>query len=561
MSVISTIKTDCKDCYKCVRSCPMKAIQINEGRARIVEERCINDGKCIHVCPQGAKQVRKTDLEQVRQWLASGERIAVSLAPSYPVGIKFDTTCEIVLILRKLGFSYIQETAWAAEYVAKQYLDLLKDDRPLPLLTSCCPVIVDLVEKHYPHLIDHLAPVLSPMALHGRMLKEKFERVVFIGPCIAKKEEMEQPGVKGQIDAVLTFKELQELIEEAGVLSKEVGAVEFDGEKPNVARLFPVGGGLLKTAGFSTDLLADKFLSVTGLEEVIEVLKDFSRWDYLQLIEMMACKGGCIGGVGIATSITLLERRQKLLKLQQVRKENKKKLSSLNFSVKRNFYPRMGTYKIPSEEEIRTILSKIGKTSSEDELNCGSCGYDSCREKAIAVYNGLAELEMCLPYMRSRAESMSNLIIRSTPSGIIVTDNQLKIVEINPAAEKMFKVSCQQVKGRELSTIIDDTLFKEVALKKELITRLIKYSDSLIVRQYIFYVDKHDLIIGIFYDVTREEKQKDEFDKMREETFKKAQEVIDKQMRVAQEIAGLLGETTAETKVTLTKLMDLMKKK
>ncbi|MCG8643236.1 MAG: 4Fe-4S binding protein, partial [Desulfobacterales bacterium] len=207
MSVITTIKTDCKDCYKCVRSCSMKAIQITKGQASIVEERCINDGNCINACPQGAKQVRKTDLEQVRQWLKKKERIAVSLAPSYPAGLNFAKHCEIIRILRALGFVYIQETALAAEYVTKRYLELLDSDFPKPLITSCCPVIIDLVEKHYSHLLPYLAPVLSPMALHGKMLKEKFEKVVFIGPCIAKKEEMEH--VDGYIDAVLTFSELE----------------------------------------------------------------------------------------------------------------------------------------------------------------------------------------------------------------------------------------------------------------------------------------------------------------------------------------------------------------
>lgn len=221
----------------------------------------------------------------------------------------------------------------------------------------------------------------------------------------------------------------------------------------------------------------------------------------------------------------------------------------------------MKGYLVPSEEEIRQILLKVGKTSSDDELNCGSCGYNSCREKAIAVHNGLAELEMCLPYMRSLAESLSNVIIRTTPNGLIVVDKEMKIVEINPSAERMFKVIGQQLKGTNLSTLIDDTLFRQVARDQELVTDLHKYSDELIVRRYIFYVDKHDLVIGIFYDVTREETQKNKLDTMREETLKKAQDVIDKQMRVAQEIAGLLGETTAETKVTLTKLMNLMEKK
>ncbi|MCK4257605.1 MAG: PAS domain-containing protein [Halanaerobiales bacterium] len=559
MSVISIIKTNCKDCYKCVRSCPVKAIKITDGRAQIVEERCINDGNCIHVCPQNAKQVRKTDLELVRQWLKSGVKIAVSLAPSYPVALDIEEA-DVIPILKKMGFAYIQETAWAAEYVAQEHLKLLNTFQNLPLITSSCPVVIDLIEKYYPALIKYLAPILSPMALHGKILKERFERVVFIGPCIAKKEEMTHVGVRGSIDAVLTFVELVELINDVEITSDGTDYQMFDGEQAEVARLFPLGGGLLKTAELSTDLLTDQFLTVTGLEEIIEMLDDFSEWEGLQMIEMLACNGGCINGVGAQTSLNLIQRRQKLLKIQPKKKENYQ-LKPLNQSVKREFFSKAGMGLMPSEEEIRNILLQIGKSSPEDELNCGCCGYNSCREKAIAVYNGLAELEMCLPYMRSRAESMSNLIIHSTPNGVFVVDFEMNIIEVNPSAERMFQISNQKVKGCQLSTILADTNFKKVAEEKRLISDLVRYSDSLIVRQYIFSVDKNDLIIGIFYDVTREELQKQELDQMKEETFKKAQDVINKQMRVAQEIAGLLGETTAETKVTLTNLMGLMEKK
>lgn len=568
MSVISTIKTDCKDCYKCVRSCPMKAIRVSDGRAQIVDERCINDGKCIHICPQGAKQVRMTDLELVRQWLDDGETIAVSLAPSYPVSLELVGNCEIIPILRKLGFAYIQETALAAEYVAEEHIRCLTPDQPLPLITSSCPVVVDLVEKHYPHLIPYLAPVLSPMALHGKMLKERFPRVIFIGPCIAKKEEMTHEGVRGAIDAVLTFKELQLLMQERLDLadiaactkdSTDQGSTVFDGPEAGLARLFPLGGGLLRTAALSTDSLAEEFLTVTGLEEVILVLEDFESCKGLKMIEILACKGGCINGVGAATEKGLIERRQELLKVHTDVAVNQ--IPPLALSANRGYNSRLDTYRIPSEEEIRQILARVGKTSPDDELNCGSCGYDSCREKAIAVYNGFAELEMCLPYMRSRAESMSNVIIHSTPNGLIVVDKQMKIIEVNPSAERMFQVTSEQVKGMDLSKIMDDTIFQKIAVEKGMVTEFRKYSDSLIVREYVFYVDKHDLVIGIFYDVTTEEQQKSKLDTMREETLKKAQDVIDKQMRVAQEIAGLLGETTAETKVTLTKLMNLMEKK
>lgn len=544
----------------------MKAIQISDGQAQIVKERCINDGNCISICPQGAKQVRRTDLESVRHWLAKGEKMAVSLAPSYPAGLNPQIACEIIPILRRLGFSFIQETAWAAEHVSAYYRQLLKSDCPLPQIASCCPVVIGLIEKHYSSLLPHLAPILSPMAFHGKVLKKDFSKVVFIGPCIAKKEEMDD--LEGYIDAVLTFQELEELIIERGLsldqVLKENVPIYFDGEKPDQARLFPLGGGLLRTAGFSTDLLAKEYLTIEGLEEAIEFLENFPKNQGLRLVEILACSSGCMGGVGRASKEPVINARQKILQLQEQSKVSSEPLTVTplpEVSAGRKFGFRGGEYLLPEEEEIKKILLQVGKSSSEDELNCGSCGYNSCREKAIAVFNGLAEVEMCLPHMRSRAESFSNLILNSTPNGVIVTDSQLKIVEINPAAEKMFKVTNEEVRGKKISLIMDGTSFAEVLQTKKLLTDLVQFSPELYIRRSLCFVEKHELLIGIFADVTREEQQKSELTEMRTETFKKAQEVIDKQMRVAQEIAGLLGETTAETKVTLTRLMNLLDKK
>lgn len=543
----------------------MKAIQILDGQARIVEERCINDGNCISICPQGAKQVRKTDLDLVRQWLAKGEEIAVSLAPAYPAGLNLAIACEIIPILRWLGFSYIQETAWAAEHVSVHYRQLLKTDCPLPQIASCCPVIIGLIEKHYVHLMPHLAPILSPMAFHGKVLKKDFSKVVFIGPCIAKKEEMD--SLEGYIDAVLTFQELEELISERGLsqfeVSSEKTTTDFDGEKPDLARLFPLGGGLLRTAGFSTDLLAEEYLTIEGLEDSIQFLEDFPCNQGFRLVEILACSGGCVGGVGRSSQEPVVNARQKILRLQAEKEEllNMAITPLPEVSASRKFAFRGGNYLVPSEEEIKKILLQVGKSTPEDELNCGSCGYNSCREKAIAVFNGLAEVEMCLPYMRSRAESFSNLILNSSPNGVIVTDSHLKIVEINPAAEKMFKITNEGMRGKKISSIMDSAPFKEVLQTKKLLTDLVQFSEDLFIRQSLCFVEKNELLIGIFADVTREEKQKHELTQMRNETFVKAQEVIDKQMRVAQEIAGLLGETTAETKVTLTRLINLLDKK
>lgn len=564
MGIISTVRTDCKDCYKCVRNCPSKAIRISSGHAEVIEEMCILDGRCIEVCPQQAKKVQN-DLPVLKKWLKERQTIIASLAPSFPAFLGIEAS-RVVALLEHLGFSCVQETAVAADYVALKHAELSKEIRPL--ITSACPVVVNLIRKQYPRFQSYLAPILSPMAAHGKMLKQQFPgaRVVFIGPCVAKKGEAYQDH-PDCVDLVLTFDELKQLIKERGIEDFEsirAHGSYFWEKVPEKARLFPLGGGLLKAAGESTDLLAEKHLTLTGLETVMEFLESFEPDCDLRLIELLACSGGCIGGVGgrnVASgcNLSLFERRRKVFQFadndrHRGRADQFEKYGELLVTERES-----GAVELPepSEEEIREILARIGKKTPEDELNCGSCGYNSCREKAIAVYRGMAEVEMCMPYMRKLAESKANLILKYTPSAIIVTDNDLKIVELNPGAEKMFGFTAGQLQGRKVSLVTDPEDFARAIAEGRLISGRKKLR-NLIVRQYIFYVEEHGLVIGIFYDITREEENKEQLDRVREETLSRAQQVIDKQMRVAQEIAELLGETTAETKVTLTRLMELM---
>ncbi|NLW56300.1 MAG: PAS domain S-box protein [Firmicutes bacterium] len=567
MGIISTIEASCRDCYKCVRHCPVKAIKVTAGHAEVMEDRCIADGWCVTICPQQAKKAMDGK-ELVRKMIKAGEKIAVSLAPSFVALQEFTSPDRLVGALRAFGFTYVTESAEGAELVAGEHLRLLSDARPL--ITSCCPAAVNLIEIYYPHLIKYLAPVASPMIVHGKLLKERYGpevKVVFIGPCLGKKAEYRRAEHRGVIDAVITFEELSELLAEA--------EVDCSGQTPGVfdrvggqARVFPAPGGLAKTARLSTDLLAEEVITVDGLEEVIEFLREFNQVkSSLRLIELLACRGGCLMGPGLKSGLSLYARRERLLRYTQVgvtagaaevltpKEETSDPSKLFTLYTKRQVHS-LG----PSEEEIRRVLAKTGKFNPEDELNCGACGYNSCREKAVAVLEGMAETEMCIPYMRAKAESRANLICNNTPNAIIVVDRELRIIEVNPAAEKKFMCRQEQVVGQNLQMVIDPAPFVQALKTKQLVTGEVGYpAYAIFTWQAVFYVEPEDVIIGIFVDITREKEQRDKLALVRGETLTKAQEVIDKQMRVAQEIAGLLGETTAETKVLLTKLIKLIK--
>lgn len=566
MGIISTIEASCRDCYKCVRSCPVKAIKVTGGHAEVVETRCIADGRCVLVCPQQAKKV--TDGKGlVRDFLLAKQKIAVSLAPSFVALEEFSDPGRLITALRELGFAYVAETAEAAELVAQEHLKLVEQDEEGPVITSCCPVVVNLIERYYPSLIKYLAPVVSPMVAHGRLLKAKYGqdlKTVFIGPCIGKKDEYSRAELQGSIDAVLTFQELRSMFAEEGIdpTSAKPGTFDHSG---GTARVFPTPGGLAKTAQLSTDLLAEEIVAIDGLEAVIDFLARFEEVkNSLRLVELLACEGGCLMGPGLESNLSLYTRRQRLLRYGRSGRDKPKaddqvKVGS-NLSLATSYAKRKLNKKTPTEDEIREVLSKTGKTKPEDELNCGACGYNSCREKAIAVLEGLAEIDMCIPYMRAKAESRANLICTMTPNAIFVVDRNLRILEVNPAAEEKFFCQQEQMVGKSLELLIDPVYFEKALRTKELVTGEVAYPTyGIVTWQAIFYVEAEEVLIGIFVDITKEHEQREKLALVKGETLTKAQEVIDKQMRVAQEIAGLLGETTAETKVLLTKLIKQIK--
>jgi PAS domain S-box-containing protein len=565
MSLITISQANCKNCYKCVRYCPVKAIKIKDGQAEVIEERCISCGICVNICPQKAKVIR-SDIDKVKGFIKEGHTVVASIAPSFLSVVANPE--DFIARLHGLGVHEIRETAEGAELVSRQYPRIIKELPSKPVISTACPVIINLVERYYPKLLSHLAPLVSPMVAHGRYIKEtkgNKVKVVFIGPCIAKKQEAEDDEVRGAVDSVLTFRELKEWIQEDKI-SNSYSRTEgmFDPEPEN-ARYFALPGGLLRTSKIDGDLDNIKTVVVDGIDECKQVMDAIEKGGLdAEFFELLACRGGCIGGPAAGIEENPFVKRERYLKQIELISS---KINIFNpgtdtgIELTRGFHSKVFIKHYPGEKKIREILSSIGKTSEDKELNCGSCGYPSCRDKAVAVYQGMAEPDMCMPYMRSKAESLANLIIDSTPNGIILTDAKLRIQEFNPSAERMFKINRNQVIGKELGTLIDDSDFLNVLMsRKSIIDRRVKYERfNLVTLQTICYIHEQDLVLGIFTDITRQEGREKELAEVRRETIEKAREVINKQMRVAQEIAGLLGETTAESKVLLTRLINLVK--
>lgn len=561
MGVIQFKEANCKNCYKCIRSCPVKAIAFQDDQAKIIEEACTLCGNCLLVCPQNAKTVI-SDMEKVKGFLSKNEKVYVSLAPSFVSAFRVNDERAVFQALKKLGFTHVEETAAGASFVSMEYEKLIKEKKMRNIITSACPSIVYLVQKYYPEVMEDLAPVVSPMIAHAKMMKCMYGpriKVVFIGPCISKKEECNDLQNQGLVDAVITFEELEKWFESENIDLNVYEEFENKSIKNAAARFYPVPGGIIKTIG-TPERKNYKCVSIDGIDRCMQILDSIKNGETKNyFIEMNNCAGGCLGGPCIKNLTGgYLEARDRLI--DYVKKSSRNVgtdiLQDAKVSLSKVLVNMSKEDKIPDEKTIREILSKTGKFSSEQELNCGACGYSTCREKAIAVYNNKAQTYMCLPYMRERAESISNIIIHSTPNAIIALNRELKIQECNYSARNLFKFGSEDVCGKYIYEVLECSDFIEVRETEQNIFNRKYYYEKyeVTVEQSIIYVKEHDLVVAFIRDITREEKQNRQIYKVKCETVDIAQKVIEKQMRVAQEIASLLGETTAETKVILTKL-------
>ena len=419
MGIIFTVQEKCKGCYACVRNCPVKAIRVKEGIAGVMEERCITCGSCINICAVGAKEAR-SDIGLVRQLLGQSTPVIAVLSSAFPAAFPEVRAGQLVASLKKLGFSEVTEAAFGAELVCREYGRMVKQNKGKPILSSTCPAVTSLLEKYYPQLIDSLAPIVSPMVAMGRVIKWRYNpeaKVVFIGPCVAKKAEAEDEKVAGVIDAVLTFPELKEMLaaKEINPLSEE--EEQFSGPRPHLARLFPVPGALLKIAEISGDPLVSDVVVAEGIDRTISCLTEYAQGRVkAKFMDIFFCQG-CIDGPAIEKSLSLCGRREKIVDYtledaDPARTESEiEKYADIDLS--RKFTNRYTVLHIPTEDEINDILRQIGKLKREERLNCNACGYDSCRELAIAVCQGLAEREMCWPYLVNELKTTQDELLRA----------------------------------------------------------------------------------------------------------------------------------------------------
>ena len=548
-------KSNCKNCYKCIRHCPVKSIRFSGNQAHIIGNECILCGQCFVVCPQNAKEI-VDETEKVKVMLQSGAPVVVSLAPSFIANYDGVGIESMRSALKKLGFFDVEETAIGATIVKREYDRMLKEDGRDIVISSCCHSVNLLIQKYFPRALPYLADVLSPMQAHCADIKRRMPdaKTVFIGPCVSKKDEAEH--YKGLVDAVLTYEELTNwLRDEKITLNEGVTA-----EPASRARFFPTTGGILKT--MVQDAPGYTYMAIDGTENCIAALREIESGKIHHcFIEMSACVGSCVGG-------PVMEKYH--------RSPVKDYMAVANFAGERDFdvvQPDIVSIKKsfewierragePSETEIAAILRKMGKYRPEQELNCGTCGYNTCRDKAIAIYQGKAEISMCLPFLKDKAESFSDTIVNNSPNALIVLNENLEVQQINNAAMRVMNIrSASDVLGDQVIRVMDPAPFQQVQQtgrgiynKRTYLAEYKRYVDETIV-----FDQENRLLICIMRDVTDEQTQRERKEAISRETVEVADKVVDKQMRIVQEIASLLGETAAETKIALAKLKESIK--
>ncbi|MDL2248844.1 4Fe-4S binding protein [Tyzzerella sp. OttesenSCG-928-J15] len=549
---LSSQTSNCKNCYKCIRYCPLKAIRFSGNQAHIMDDECILCGKCYNICPQGAKVVQ-CSIEKAKVLLGEAEIVAVSLAPSFAayydgVGIEAMETA-----LKKLGFAHVFETALAATVVKKEYDRIIDEGSQKVLISSCCHSVNDLIQKYYPAALPFLARVKSPMQVSAAMIKDEFPtaKTVFIGPCISKKAEADiEPDL---VDCVLTFEELDDWLSEEGI---EIERCTDKTAKGGKTRYFPVTGGIIKSMECKNSNY--NYISIDGVKNCIAAIEEIIAGNLTNcFIEMSACEGSCIGGPIMAKKNNLPVKNY--IDIEKFAVEGDFEIKNGDVSIDKTHIYVGVENDMPGSGNIEEILKKMGKFNAEDELNCGSCGYNTCRDKAVAIYQGKADYAMCLPFLKDKAESFSDNIIGHTPNGIVVLNEALEVQQVNASALNIMNIqSAELIMGEHIVRILDPEIFLEVLESGENILEKPMFLGEYrkYVEMTIIYDKGYKILICIMRDVTSDQLTKERKEAISLKTIETADQVVEKQMRVVQEIALLLGETTAETKVALTKLKE-----
>lgn len=561
--IVFTLTARCRDCYRCLRACPVKAIRMQNGQAYVDENRCIACGTCIRECPQQAKTFRN-DIDVARRLIDEGHFVAASIAPSFAAVFNKWQRSRLPSALRALGIRYVGQTSHGAYQISLQSRKIAEQEAARPHIATACPALINYIEKYQPQLVDYLLPLVSPMAAHARLLKEKMGadiKVIFIGPCVAKKSELNRPEVSGVVDCVLTFKELNAWLIQKGIDLSMCEESNFDEKPIHEAQLYPLPGGLIKTAGLNDDGLNLKLLRVDSIQGVRELLDGIGEGSEHAIIEPLFCSQGCINGPGVDPGKNLFDRRRDIIEYNEETISASVTPEPEDSALFRAAFNKTGTVDSPAsvtEDEIQKILAHTGKQDPEQQLNCGACGYDSCREKAIAVALGMAEPEMCIPYMRRLAERRTDQIFTTTPNGIIMLDAELNILGMNPAFKKFFACS-DVILGRHISYLMDPAPFEKLitGVTQNLDITVLHRPYNLLCRELLYMLQEEKQIVGIFINITSQQEHEKKLKEIRSQTVEQANELLEHQIKMAQNIAQFLGESTARGEELVRKLMSL----
>lgn len=553
---IYTEQTECQDCYKCVRICPFKAIKIENGHAVIIPERCVYCGKCVEVCPPEAKRVRN-DISRIELLFSLNKKVIASIAPSFLS--EFDITPgQMVSALLKLGFTGVSETALGAELLSA---DLRNNPEPIDIsISSACPVVVEVIEKYYPNAVKYLSNRISPLLTHCKMIKERFgddTEIVFIGPCIAKKIESDRN--KNLLNIAITFKGLRDWFKKRDIVPESLPEESFITERSKEGNFYPIEGGFLKTINPDCSVADNIHMAFSGMHNILNILNDIDKVDTggkRYIIEALACKGGCINGPMTSRKRSSLIKRVGILKNTPDTYDLERTTDIPTITERSERKLLVKQYK---EDEIFAVLKSFGKKTKEDELNCGGCGYDSCRDLAIAVLDGIAEKEMCVTYNRRLAQKKANALLKTIPSGVVIVNDKLQIIECNLNFAKMFIEDANLIydikpglEGAILNKTIPEGIveyFKTVlSTGRDTLERDVKVGGKFI-HFTIFSIEKNHTAGGVFQDVTSPMVQK-------KNIIDKAQIVISNNLKTVQMIANLLGENAADTEVILNSVIE-----